>query len=311
MKIRSPIFYMGNKLDLLDTLFMYFPKNEDVSLFIDLFGGSGVVSANVSYENVIYNELNENIVKMIELLYSEEPQDIVNHIEKRIKEFDMPNQNMDIRQPNLNSEIYMKAQKQYYEFRKFYNKSNKDYKDLLTIIHFSFCNLVRFNSKSEFNMPFGNRCYLKGEHDSDISNFSSSIKKKNFKILNMDALDLLQNGTFDKETFIYLDPPYSNTTAIYNENRAFGGWNETNDELLFIELDKLHKKGVKWAMSNVLQNKGIRNTHLEKWANDNCYKIIHLDEKQYSALGKGNAKSQEVLIINYKPPFEQYTIFDF
>lgn len=302
---------MGNKLDLIDTLFLYFPKKDEVSLFIDLFGGSGVVSANVPYENIIYNELNHNIVELIKVLKNDHPQNIINHIEKRIKEFDMPNQNMDIRQPNLDSKVYQKAQKQYYEFRKFYNKSNKDYKDLLTIIHFSFCNLIRFNSKSEFNMPFGNRCYLKNEHDIDIENFSKKIKEKNFKILNLDAFELLKTLDVDKNIFIYLDPPYSNTTAIYNENRAFGGWNETHDELLFIELDKLTKKGVKWAMSNVLQNKGIRNSHLEEWANKNNYKIIHLDEKQYSALGKGNAKSQEVLIINYKPPFEQYTIFDF
>ena len=311
MKIRSPIFYMGNKLDLLDTLFMYFPKPEDVSLFIDLFGGSGVVSANVPYEKVVYNELNNNIVEMVKMLHEEKPEDIIKHIENRIVEFEMPNQNMDIRQTDLNSEVFKKAQKQYYEFRKFYNKSDKDYKDLLTIIHFSFCNLVRFNSKNEFNMPFGNRCYLKDEHDIDIINFHKAINKKTFSILNKDAFDLLHELDFDNKTFVYLDPLYSNTTAIYNESRAFGGWGVKEDEMLFKELDRLDSLGVKWALSNVLENKGIRNDHLEKWANEKGYKIIYLDNKQYSALGKGNAKSQEVLIINYNPPFEQYDIFDF
>ena len=64
-------------------------------------------------------------------------------------------------------------------------------------------------------------------------------------------------------------------------------------------------------MSNVLENKGIKNTHIEEWANNNGYKIIDFENKTYAALGKGNAESREVLIVNYEPPFERYNIFDF
>lgn len=37
--IKSPIFYMGNKYDLLHELIPRFPKKEEINTFIDLFGG--------------------------------------------------------------------------------------------------------------------------------------------------------------------------------------------------------------------------------------------------------------------------------
>ena len=308
--IKSPIFYMGNKYELLYNLMMYFPKKDDVNQFYDLFGGSGVVSINVPYKDVIYNEINHNVVELLKLFQKYSANDIKDHIAKRIKEYDMPNESMDVRQPTFENAKFDKAQKAYLKFRSDYNKSDKDYKDLLTLTYFSFCNLMRFNSKSDFNMPFGNRCYLVDEHGVDIDNFYNNFKSKNIRLVNMDAFDVLKSIRVNNGIFIYLDPPYTNTMAIYNESRAFGGWNETHDELLFKELDRLHKLGVKWAMSNVLENKGIKNTHLELWANKNGYKIIDFENKQYSALGKGNAKTQEVLIINYTPPFEQFSIFD-
>ena len=66
--IKSPIFYMGGKYDLLPELLPRFPKEQEIDTFIDLFGGSGTVSLNVPYKNIIYNELNENIVNLLYML---------------------------------------------------------------------------------------------------------------------------------------------------------------------------------------------------------------------------------------------------
>jgi adenine-specific DNA-methyltransferase len=116
--------------------------------------------------------------------------------------------------------------------------------------------------------------------------------------------------TYSPKVYIYLDPPYSNTMAIYNESRAYGGWSLEDDEKLFNELDRITKLGVKWSLSNVLENKDKTNDHIEKWALKNGYKIIEMD-RNYAALGKGVANSREVLILNYQPKFEQLSLFDF
>ena len=128
-------------------------------------------------------------------------------------------------------------------------------------------------------------------------------------MINEDAFELLSKITTNNNQFIYLDPPYSNTLAIYNEKRAGGGWNIDDDNKLFQELNRLNKLGIKWAMSNVLENKGKIKTHIEKWAIENNYKIIEFRGKEYFALGKGNANTREVLIINYVAPFEKFDIF--
>lgn len=293
--IKSPIFYMGNKYKLLNDLLIYIPKENEVNLFIDLFGGSGVVGANVPYKNVLYNELNDNIYNLFKMLNEIEPNIIIKHIKTRIKEF------------NLKKE----DEKSYIKFRKFYNESNKNILDLFTLTYFSFSNLIRFNSNNDFNMPVGNQYFKKGEHDTQIKLFCNLLKQKNLIIKNEDAFKLLKYLVKDNKQFIYLDPPYTNTLAIYNEQRAFGGWTIENDYKLFKELDRLDKLGIKWLMSNVLENKGVKNTHIEKWANENNYTIIDLEHKEYSALGKGNANTREVLILNYEAPYQQYSIFDF
>ena len=307
MRIKSPIFYMGNKYGLLDELLAYFPKKEEVDTFIDLFGGSGVVSINVPYEKITYNEINHNITNLLKMLVEIPPKEIINHIKHRVIEFDLPQTGVEKKDNE-----YSKYKRNYLNYRKFYNKQKeKNYLDLYTLTYFSFSNLIRFNSKNEFNMPFGKSSFLFGEHDINIELFYNSMKNKSVDIQNKDAFDILYNITENKGQFIYLDPPYTNTMAIYNESRAFGGWNIEHDNKLFQELNRLNKLGIKWAMSNVLENKGIKNTHIEEWAIENNYKIIEFRDKEYSALGKGNANTREVLIINYVAPFEKFDIFDF
>lgn len=303
--MKSPIHYMGNKFQLIEDLKENFPDKSECNTFIDLFGGSGCVSLNVDYDNIIYNELNTNMVELLNLFKIYTAEEIVGHIKGRIVEFGLPDESTDDRRKN--KDLQKEKGKCYNNFRDFYNKSNKDKLDLYTLTFFSFCNLIRFNSKNEFNMPFGNQ-YFTNENIMDIALACDKFKKSNIILQNKNAFEVLSEITEERnELFVYLDPPYSNTTAIYNEQRAFGGWTIEDDNKLFAELDRISKLGVKWALSNVLENKGKTNEHIEQWAIKNGYKIIDLD-RNYSALGKGNANSREVLILNYQPRFEQMTL---
>lgn len=308
--MNSPLHYMGNKSKLIDDLKSYFPEEDECDTFIDLFGGSGCVSINVNYKNIIYNEINNNVVKLLNIFKDYDSEEIISHIKKRIKEYELPYESCDIRVKHYTEEKKDKGQNAYNMFREFYNKSDKDILDLYTLTFFSFCNLIRFNSKDEFNMPFGNRCFLK-ENEQDIINACYIFKNKNIYLNNKDAFEILNSiQTYSPKVYIYLDPPYSNTMAIYNESRAYGGWSLEDDEKLFSELDRITKLGVKWSLSNVLENKDKTNDHIEKWALKNGYKIIEMD-RNYAALGKGVANSREVLILNYPPKFEQLSLFDF
>lgn len=306
--INSPIFYMGNKYKLLPQLLPIFP--DKINTFYDLFGGSGSVSLNVKADKIIYNELNYNVYKLFELFKIYDYNTIINHIENRIKQFQLPRISCDVRTKHYQEEYKQEHNNNYLKFRAYYNKSNKNYLDLYTLTFFSFCNLIRFNSKSEFNMPFGNRCFLE-EHKPLISYCCYKMQKINIELKNQNALDMIRNNLdkFNQDDFIYLDPPYTNTMAVYNEQRAFGGWNINNDLELFSLLEELNKRNIKWGLSNVFKNKDYINQHLIDWCNKNNWNVNHLD-CEYASLGKGNSNTDEVYICNYNTP-KQMTIFDF
>lgn len=292
---KSPIFYMGNKFDLLPQLLPYFPENVDT--FYDLFGGSGCVSGNVTANKIVYNELNINIVRLFELFISYSASEIIDYIYSCITKYDL-----NTIDKNSSQDKYADN---YIKFRDAYNKSDKDYRMLYTLTFYSFCNLMRFNSNEDFNMPYGDRCFHKN-YEYQIKAWCNLIKNKNIVVKNSDAFLMLQNTNFNTCDFIYCDVPYLNTMAVYNESRAHGGWSIEDDYKLFAHLERLDKLGIKWGLSNVFKNKGIENTHLIEWCAKNKWNVQHLNFS-YSALGKGSADSDEVYICNYKSDADKNT----
>ena len=294
--LKSPIFYMGNKYKLLPQLLPLFPKN--INRFYDLFGGSGCVSGNVDAKNIIYNELNENIYDLFCMFEHLGSTSIIQAVEDNIERFGLNREGTDVRQNNPNiKEIREYYNKKYLDFRDYYNKHQDNITDLYTLTFYSFSNLIRFNSKSEFNMPYGNRCFCE-KHKEQIIDWCDMLEHKNIIPFCNDYKDILKSDNLGENDFVYVDPPYSNTLAIYNEKRAFGGWNIESDYELFGILENLDRNGVKWGMSNVFVNKGNVNEHLIKWCEENNWYVYHLN-KTYAALGKGNANSDEVYICNY------------
>lgn len=294
--IKSPIFYMGNKFKLLPQLIPLFPSH--INTFYDLFGGSGCMSANVESCETVYNEINDNIVNLYKLFLTYTPEEIDSRINQYINDYNLNKEGTDVRQNNPSiKEIRDFYNCNYLKFRKAYNDSERDYLMLYTLTFYSFSNLIRFNSDNNFNMPYGNRCYTEKHYD-QIKEWCDIVKNKRIHISQKDAFEILDNNSFQKEDFIYLDPPYSNTLAIYNEKRAFGGWTIEDDYKLFNVLEELDKKGIRWGLSNVFRNKDNVNEHLIEWCDKNKWNVAHLNFT-YSSLGKGNANSDEVYIYNY------------
>lgn len=295
--LKSPIFYMGNKYKLLPQLLPLFPKNIDT--FYDLFGGSGCVSGNVNANKIIYNEINTNIYNLFHMFIDVPTNMIINNIKNTIDKFDLNKEGVSVKQNDFTvKENREKYNKNYLKFRKYYNESKERFCiDLYTLTFYSFSNLIRFNSKNEFNMPYGNRCFCQ-KHEKQIIEWCNMLKHKNIVAVCDDYKNILSCNKPSENDFVYVDPPYSNTLAIYNEKRAFGGWTIESDYELFNILEDLDKKGIKWGMSNVFVNKGHVNKHLVDWCDKHKWNVHHLN-KTYSALGKGNANSDEVYICNY------------
>ena len=102
-----------------------------------------------------------------------------------------------------------------------------------------------------------------------------------------------------KEDFVYLDPPYLLGLASYNEN---GGWSLEDELRLYKTLEKLNQKGVRFALSNVLEHKGEKNTHLEKWIKNMGLTTHHINHNYRNSNYQSSAKNgstKEVLVTNY------------
>ena len=143
-------------------------------------------------------------------------------------------------------------------------------------------------------MPCGNDCFSETNKEY-IRNGYKFFNQDNVKIFNKD-FKTLKIDKLNQNDFVYLDPPYLNTTATYNEN---GGWNIEDENILYDICERLSKQDVKWGMSNVFENKNIVNEKLIEWCNSNNVNVYTFDKFTYMACGKGNSNAQEVYICNY------------
>ena len=132
----------------------------------------------------------------------------------------------------------------------------------------------------------------------NLIKFHKNIQNIQFSSLNFKEYDIshLQEGDF-----LYADPPYLITTGSYNDGkRGFEGWSQADDLALFDLLDKANAQGVKFALSNVIEHKGLVNKTLIEWAKKYNLHYICYDYKNCSYHGKNTDKrTVEVLITNY------------
>ena len=217
--------------------------------------------------------------------YSSE--ELIQHIESNINKYGLARERTKRNEYNDKAKIedYKLA---YSKLRDEFNTS-RNVLDFYTLMFYSFSQQFRFNSKGGFNMPCGNDCF--SEKNKDY--IKESIEKfKKFEVYNKSFMDL----DYSNADFVYLDPPYLNTTATYNENE---GWTMNNELELFKLCEELSEKGIRFGMSNVLENKGVINQHIIDWCDKNGFKVYTFDKHTYMACGKGNANSKEVYICNY------------
>lgn len=296
----SPIFYMGNKYKLLKYIIPLFPKNCDV--FVDGFGGSAVVSINYKGKNkTIYNEYNPNIYNLVKLFKDNNFDVLDEYIQNTVDKYDLKTgkkrKNFDSEDAFL-EDMNLKKER-YNKFRAQYNGAigGRKYLDLYILSIFSCNHLIRFNTKDEFNASFGG---VNGGYNNNLKNkIKDGIEGlKGIELLNKDFFDL-DFSVLSKNSFVYVDPPYLNTTAVYNEKRAYGGWNIDSDYRLFKVLEELNNRGIKWGFSNVFINRGISNDHLIKWCEDNDWNVLHL-QRNYNPFSRGNSNNDEVYIYNYE-----------
>lgn len=278
--IKSPLNYTGGKFKLLPKIMPLFYEAET---FIDLFGGGGNVGINSNSEKIIINDSEKVVIDFFKKIQKLSIEDVLESIKDYIEKYDLN---------KVNQEGFLKI-------RKDYNTSTeKDPLMFYTMLMYSFNYQIRFNSKGEYNMPFGkDRSSFNKNTEKNIRNFHNAIISKKIIFTNNDFRDI-KVDKINSDTMVYCDPPYLITTASYNEN---GGWTEKEEIDLLNLLDELNDKNIKFALSNVLEHKNKKNTILIEWSkkyNTHFLDMNYNNSNYQSTANQG--KTVEVLITNYE-----------
>lgn len=299
--VKSPLNYTGGKYRLLPQLLEKFPRNIDT--FVDLFGGGFNVGANVTANKVIYNDFQKEVARLIKLFAKYSASHIIHQIENIITKYNLSNtyeNGYEFYKCNSDSGVGKYNKERYLSLRDEYNSiiTSNEKKDfiLLTLVIFAFNNQIRFNANNEFNMPVGKRDFNSSIRK-NVREFATILKNRDIEFINKDFKKIDYSKI--PNPFIYCDPPYILGTASYNENN---GWTEQNEIELLTFLKKLDSHGVHFALSNVIEHKGMIHHRLKTWAEENYFNIIYIkssySNSNYQIKDK-NTITREVLITNY------------
>ena len=302
--IQSPLNYTGGKYKLLPQMLPHFPK--DIDYFVDLFCGGGNVGINVPCNKVLFNDNNSIIRYMFGTFKNMDKEETFRLIDSIIKEYGLSDSdkygyeyygcNSADGLSKYNTDGYLRLRE---DFNKMQNRDYGYYITLYVLIVYSFNNQIRFNRRGEFNLPAGKRDFNRKMREK-LSAFIDRLKSGDYNFESNDFREISDQDWNDK-TFVYVDPPYLITCATYNEQ---DGWNEELEKELLNYLDKLNDRGIRFALSNVLQSKGKENKILLDWVNRNIgkYRVIYLDytysNSNYHTKDR-TSKTDEVLIVNY------------
>ena len=302
--VKSPLNYTGNKSRLLKQILPLFPKN--INRFVDLCCGGASVGLNVKADEIICIDTNTSVIKLLRTLKFFSEDKIINKIESIINEYhlsDTFNKGYDKYRRFIDGNNGLKKynSKGYLKLRDFFNKKQQNMYDssiyLFALLSYGFNNDIRFNSSGNFNMPIG-KTDFNASIRNKLSSFKQGTKNKNIDFYDADFRIVKELG-LKSDDFVYIDPPYLITNAVYNEN---GAWDETQEKELLNTLDYLNSINVKFALSNILSKYGEKNLILHKWIKKNKFKIVYIDYHYRSAsYNKKNrlAEEKEVVVLNY------------
>ncbi len=281
--IKSPMNYTGGKYKILNDIIPSFPSG--IKNFVDLFAGGLNVGINVNADTIYANDQISYIIDLYKLFQDTSTDDLVASIKARIGEYQLSQEN----------------QEGYLKLRKKYNETGRAL-DLFVLTCYAFNHQIRFNSKHQFNTPFGKeRSSFNPNIESNLIRFCDALHKKNIILSTGDFLDF-DFSLLSRGDLVYCDPPYLITTGSYNDGkRGFKDWTLKEERELLALLDDLDRQGILFALSNVFRHKGLTNDVLIEWSKK--YYVTHI-EKSYTNCSyhfkDRAARTMEVLVTNYK-----------
>lgn len=231
--------WIGGKTWLKDDIQKISAKivKENTHTYLEPFaGGLGAFFAiypNLSnVEKIVLNDINPSIIELYKAIKTE-PNDVIEVLEVIEMEFfkKVPKKAYELHKTKDKIELKVllaKAEKYYKDRRSEFNNRKIKIVDVRTVALFlflmehSFNAIYRENSSGGFNTPFNwdNKKYNFDSRKEIILEYHKFFVANDIVFENMDVFELLTKYD-NKESFIYLDPPYLNENESenkYNKN---------------------------------------------------------------------------------------------
>lgn len=300
--IPSALNYTGGKYKLLSQILPLFPQDADQ--VVDLFCGGCNVGINMNCNKVLFNDSNKYLMGLLDTFRRISKDAIFDWIYTAIDRYGLSlvsKNGYDFYKCESSRGLGSYNKEGYKKLRDDFNaretQDDEYFLMLYLLIVYSFNNQLRFNKKGEFNLPVGKRDF-NSKMQGKLGAFIDRVKSGDYRFTTDDFRNVSMEGYTDK-SFFYVDPPYLITCATYNEQ---SGWTESDEKDLLHYLEQLDERGIRFALSNVLESKGKKNLILSDWIKKHKkYRTISLkyDYANASYHTKKEGVTREVLVVNY------------
>ena len=221
--------WVGGKTKLLKELSLYVPNN--YSTYIEPFVGGGALLFSLSPSKGIITDANRELINFY----------------KQVR--DNPLELLTL------TKVYDLSEEAYYKIRM--DDREIDWRDdksclqraarFLYLNKTAFNGMWRVNASGKMNVPFGKYSKISLPKEEHIIKISKLLR--NILILSVDFYDTLEY--VDKNTFVYLDPPYIPYSETANfTNYASKGFEEYDHVRLVKYCQELTARGAKFLLSN-------------------------------------------------------------
>ena len=282
--------YRGGKSNEIPNIERHIPRY--TGRYIEPFFGGGALFFYLEPQKAIINDINSKLMAF----YS----GVKNNYEKLQQElteieilYEANRKQYNARKKNTPTErVEDKNEALYYEIRNMFNElTSKKYSDALLyffINKIAYSGMIRYNSKGEFNVPFGRYEHL---NTSLVTKQHSELLAK-AEIYNSDYKNIFEKAQADD--FMFLDPPYDCVFSDYGNEEYKNGFNDDCHTALAEDFRNLNCKALLVIGRTQLTEKLYGNMIIDEYA------------KNYSVNIRNRFKSAatHILVANYQSAYK-------
>jgi DNA adenine methylase len=216
------IKYRGGKSHEIPNIAKHIPKY--TGRYIEPFFGGGALYFHLEPKKAIINDINSKLMAFYSGVKSDyaklrmELDEVERIYTLNRRQFDK------LKQETPNERVEDSNEELYYQIRDMFNDlSEKKYSDALLYFFINktaYSGMIRYNSKGEFNVPFGRYTHV----NTSLVTPQHSKLLANAEIYNADYKRIFDMA--EKDDFMFLDPPYDCIFSDYGNEEYKDGFND-------------------------------------------------------------------------------------